>query len=97
MIWERNDPSLICVFGAPHRPDDSRNAGRHIMLLLHAGEGPRAFTVPATMRSITWRRFIDTAAAPPFDIFPEINGPPLPATGKVELEGRSLVCFVAAN
>jgi glycogen operon protein len=97
VIWERNDPSLICVFGAPHRPEDPRSAGRHLMLLLHAGEHPRTFTIPLAMQSIAWRRFIDTAAAPPLDIFPEIDGPALPASGKVELEGRSLICFVASN
>ncbi|HEY2148198.1 MAG TPA: glycogen debranching enzyme, partial [Pirellulales bacterium] len=97
MMWERSDPSLTCVFGAHHRPEDPRNAGRHVMLLLHAGEGPRAFTIPPAVRAIAWRRFIDTAAAGPLDIFPEIDGPPLPAIGKIELEGRSLVCFVAAT
>ena len=67
------------------------------MLLLHAGEGPRVFTIPPAVRAIAWRRFLDTAAAGPLDIFPEIDGPPLPAIGKIELEGRSLVCFVAAT
>jgi isoamylase len=93
--WERDDPSLICVFGAPGRPDDARNPGRHVMLLLHAGAAPRTFTIPTPVRRIAWRQFINTAAAPPDDLHPDLNGPEPPAGGTLELEGRSMVCFVA--
>ena len=95
MVWERDDPSLICVFGAPGRPDDARNPGRHVMLLLHAGPTPRTFTIPPPVRAIAWRQFINTAAPPPADIHPQLDGPAPPASGMLELESRSLVCFVA--
>jgi glycogen operon protein len=95
MIWERNDPSLICVFGAPSRPEDGRAPARHVMILLHAGPNSRAFTIPAAMRSIPWRQFLDTAAAPPHDIYPNLDGPEPHGMGIIELEGRSLVCFVS--
>jgi isoamylase len=97
MIWERNDPSLICVFGAPGKPEDARTPGRHVMLLFHAGPNPRTFTVPSLVRGIAWRQFIDTAAAPPHDIYPQLDGPVAPANFMLELEGRSLVCFVSAT
>jgi glycogen operon protein len=95
MIWEHDDPSLICVFGAPGRPDDARNPGRHVLLLLHAGPSPRTFTIPPTLRASAWRQFINTAASPPGDIHPQLDGPPPPVSGTLELESRSLVCFVA--
>src|SRR5260221_12901804 len=95
--WERDDPSLICVFGAPGRPDDARNPGRHVMLLLHAGATPRTFIIPPPLRAIAWRQFINTAAAPPADIHPQLDGPPPPVSGTLELESRSLVCFVAVG
>jgi len=73
-----------------------RNAGEALGLegrtLLHAGPNSRAFTIPAAMRSIPWRQFLDTAAAPPHDIYPNLDGPEPHGTGIIELEGRSLVC-----
>ena len=40
--------------------------------------------------------FLDTAAASPHDIYPNLDGPEPHGTGIIELEGRSLVCFVSA-
>ncbi len=95
--WEGNDPSLTCVFGAPGRPDDCRNPGRHVMILFHAGAAPRTFTIPQFVRGIAWRQFVDTAAEPPLDMYPACDGPAPPTSGRIEMEGRSLMCFVAAQ
>ncbi len=95
-VWEEDDPSLICVFGAG-RPDDPRGPSRQVLLLIHGGANRRAFTIPEEVRQIAWRKFVDTAADTPQDIFPEYNGPPAPANWSLRLEGRSLVCFVSAQ
>jgi glycogen operon protein len=63
--------------------------------MLHAGSQSRAFTVPPFVRSIPWHLFIDTAAAPPHDIYPNLDGPEPHRSGMLELESRSLACFVA--
>ena len=47
-------------------------------------------------QALDWRLFVNTAARSPQDIYPDLKGPP-PADGLVELEGRSLMCFVAAD
>ena len=69
---------------------------RHVMLLLHAGYLPRMFTLPQLVRPIVWRKFADTAAAPPNDVYPDFDGPTPPANFSIELEGRSLMCYVSS-
>ncbi len=95
--WKSPDGSLVCIFGAPDIDEDPKREGRHIMLFLHAGTMPRIFTVPELAKPLVWRKFIDTAAASPGDIYPELDGPQLPAMGKIPLIERSMVCFVSAK
>ena len=64
------------------------------MIMLHAGTQARTFRVPPPAHAIVWRKFIDTAAESPRDIFPEGNGPLL-RRERVKLQPRSLMCFVA--
>jgi len=69
---------------------------RHVMLMLNPIGQPREFVVPDLVRTIRWRTFIDTAAEPPTDIFPNLDGPEPPLSGgPVFLVERSLVCYVA--
>jgi glycogen operon protein len=95
--WGENDSSLICVFGAPGRPADARNPGRHVMLLFHSGGAPRTFTVPASVHGIVWRKYLDTGAESPLDVFPTGDGPAPPANGQVPMEPHSMVCYLAAQ
>jgi glycogen operon protein len=48
-------------------------------------------------RGLPWRQFINTAARPPADIYPDLEGPEPPADGSLTLEARSLVCYVAPD
>jgi glycogen operon protein len=93
--WDEDDPSLICVFGAPAKANEAGLVPRHVMLLLHAGHLPRSFTLPQLVRTIGWRKFADTAAEPPNDIFPDFDGPAPPPNASIELEGHSLVCYAS--
>jgi isoamylase len=93
--WNEDDPSLICVYGSPAKIEDRGRMSRHVMLLLHAGQSPRTFTLPSLVRSIAWRKFVDTAAEVPNDIYPNLDGPAPPPNNQIELESRSLVCFVS--
>jgi len=85
--------SFSCVFSSTGLEDE---AARHVMLLMHAGGRPLQFTFPDVAGSLPWRLFIDTAADPPHDIYPNEDGPPL--EGKfVMLQHHSLRCYVSAD
>ncbi len=65
------------------------------MLMLNPIGQPREFMVPDLVRTVRWRKFIDTAAEPPADIFPNLNGPAPPLRGEILLPERTLVCYVS--
>jgi glycogen operon protein len=94
--WSTANHSLICLFGAPLEQPDDQPPARHVMLLVHSGPDPREFTLPKLPRAIRWRRLIDTMQDSPHDIYPDADGPPPPANGKMRLDHHSLVCFVSA-
>jgi glycogen operon protein len=90
--WTGPHKSLVCVLGTAGLDDPS---ARYIMLLLHAGGEAQEFIVPASMRRLPWRLFVDTAAEAPGEIYPEANGPPVPAGGRFKMINHSLRCYVA--
>jgi glycogen operon protein len=96
--WHFGPLSLICLFGAvpppQHKPPAKTSPSRHVLILLNGEAEPREFVVPDELRSLNWRTFIDTASPPPRDVHPGCNGPRLPRQ-KIEMLGRSLMCFVA--
>ena len=86
----------VPVRGRPRR-DVTELPNHHVLIMLHAGSEPYKFTIPKIARGYAWWLFIDTAAHSPRDIYPDLKGPSPPASGVVELEGRSLMCFVARD
>jgi len=107
--WSNGEQGLICVFGAPaqavERAVEPARAGarnppekaRHVMIMLNPIGQPRDFVVPQLVRTIKWRKAIDTAAETPADIFPAGDGPEPPVVGPIRLAERSLVCYVASG
>jgi len=94
MNWSSDQPSLTCFFASP--PGDFGGlAGRHVMMMLHAGGEPREFTVPTVSKTISWRIFADTRQDSPNDIFPALDGPVPPPNGRVCLDHHSLMVFVS--
>jgi glycogen operon protein len=75
-------------------PQDSRPAGRHVLVLTNASEEEVEFTLPPAALGLSWRLFIDTSARSPLDIYPGVDGPPLTSVS-VRVPPRSLMCFVA--
>jgi isoamylase len=67
------------------------------MILANPNTEPRDFVVPELVRAIKWRRFLNTAAASPEDVFPDFDGPPPPHRGPILVPDRSLLCYVAAG
>ncbi len=97
--WHFGGLSLICLFGAvpPAKEAPAKKkaaASRHVLVMLHGESEPREFFIPDELRSLNWRTFIDTASPSPRDIYPKLDGPKLPRL-KIEMLGRSLMCFVA--
>jgi len=95
--WAQDDFSLVCLLAAVPRKAKYGPPNHHVLLMCHAGVEPREFHLPAVAREIAWRLFINTAAEPPDDIHPNLDGPAPPADGVVPLESRSLVCYVAVD
>ena len=93
--WNGADQSLICLLGATPTRASRRYQARHVLMLFHPGWESRTFTLPPLARRASWRKFIDTAADSPADIFPHLEGPPAPESERVELVDRSLVVFVS--
>jgi isoamylase len=95
--WSEDSPSLTYVLAAwpPRSPLEPPN--RHVLMMFHAGAEPQRFTIPPLVRSLAWRQLIDTAADSPADVYPELDGPAPPSDGLVELQARSLVCYVARD
>jgi glycogen operon protein len=89
--WNSVSPSLTSVFGTSHLDDE---AGRPVMLMLHSGPEPQSFVVPPVAAGLEWRLFVDTAAEPPSDVYPDASGPP-PGRAPLKLEAFSLRCYVA--
>jgi isoamylase len=89
--WNHTNQSLTCVLGTGGIDDP---AARHVMLMTHAGGEPQEMAVPAAAASLPWRLFVDTAAEPPGDVFPQADGPP-PARQPMRFEGHSMRCYVA--
>jgi hypothetical protein len=68
-----------------------------VLILFHSAPEGRWFELPKLVRDISWRMFIDTQQESPGDIYPALDGPALPADGRVWLTHHSLVCFVSAE
>jgi glycogen operon protein len=95
--WADDGSNLVCMFAASAAAANGRQQARHVLILFHAGELPQAFALPEVVRQINWRLLIDTAAVPPADVFPQADGPALPADGLLTLADHSLMCYVSAE
>lgn len=93
--WNPFDHSLISVWGATPSLPGTKHPARHVMMFIHAGSLPREFKLPQLARREPWRLFLNTAAESPFDVFPELDGPSPPDSGKLIVPARSMLCFVS--
>jgi glycogen operon protein len=91
MDWNQASKSILCVFGTAGLDDPTV---RPVMLLLHAGDTTQDFTIPPAVRSLPWKQFIDTSAEAPADIYPALDGPPLPPSGQLRMIHHTLMCYV---
>jgi len=92
--WTEDDPCLVCLLKAHASPDDLA-VTRHVLILVNGSHQAREFMLPPVARSQPWRLLLDTAAETPEDIYPEGDGPSLASRRKLNLQDRSMVCYVA--
>ncbi len=95
--WSGSARSLTCLITPPGRKEDPEGRGRTILMMFNAAPEASEFMLPTVAKGIRWQLMVDTAAASPRDIFPKHDGPPLPRSGKVQMVGRSLRCYVAVS
>ncbi|NUQ62392.1 MAG: glycogen debranching protein GlgX [Pirellulales bacterium] len=95
--WANGDRSLGCMLAAVPQLDTDAVPNHHILLLLHSAPESRDFVLPPLVQDIPWRLFVNTAAEPPADIYPGLDGPPVSVNGVVPMESRSLLCYVAPD
>jgi glycogen operon protein len=97
MNWGGENHSLTCFFSAHAGPAEQDFPARHVLILFHSGHDGREFVLPTLPKPINWRLFIDTMQDPPYDIYPELDGPAAPGSKRVWLDHHSLVCFVSTE
>ena len=92
--WSSQSNLLTVFLSGDARPGE--HAGLHHFLIFLNGTPEIArFAFPSASRpdTLSWRLFVDTAAEPPKDIYPNFDGPmPLPGMN-VTLESRSMQIF----
>jgi isoamylase len=93
--WANAELAMTCVLTAPDLSEDPSGTSRHILLMLNSTPDPREFMIPSIVATRPWRLFIDTGNPSPADIYPDLDGPALPANHLVTLTYRSLQCYVA--
>jgi len=93
--WNEDEARLTCLLRAWTPEDDRSDDGRHVLIFINAAAEPLQFIVPGTARNLDWRRFVDTAAEGPADIYPGGGGPRMGRTPRVDLAERSMIVYVA--
>ncbi len=90
--WESTYNSLTCLLGTCWLTNP---AARSVLIMMHSGGKGQKFAIPEPARHLRWRLFIDTAADPPGDVYPQHDGPIVAANRPILLAHHSLRCYVA--
>ncbi|MDZ7620767.1 MAG: glycogen debranching protein GlgX [Patescibacteria group bacterium] len=95
--WQHDERGLQCLLAAVTQRDPTAAPNHHVLMMFHAGAEPRRFFLPEIARGLAWWQFVNTGEESPRDIHPELDGPAAPASGWIELVGRSTVVYVARD
>ena len=93
--WNQPANALIAFFAAPPPEEAPSEHTCDCLILANATGDAVTFRIPESLAALPWRRFVDTQAEPPGDIYPEHDGPP-PAES-IELIHHSLKVYVAST
>jgi len=95
--WQADHRSLQCLLAAAVQDEPGAPPNHHLLIMMNAGEDAVHFRMPDLARGPSWRLFVNTAAASPRDIFPDLNGPAHASNAPVELPQRSTIVLVAPD
>ena len=93
--WHQSELPIICLLAAPSANADPDGVGRDVLLLLNSSSHECKFMMPTIAKSKTWRLFIDTAQSVPDDVYPNLDGPEMPASASHTLPHKSMAVYVA--
>lgn len=94
--WAGGDATMTCILTppAPENPRDPR--GRDILVMLNPSSDTREFLFPTVARAQKWRKFVDTSAASPGDVFPDFDGPMAKTSERIVVPYKSLMIFISS-
>ncbi len=95
MEWRPGAHSLVCFLGAVPPERNQTQPNHHLLMIFHSATEPTVFVLPSLIAHLPWKLFINTAAEPPADIYPDLDGPSFPPEGKIEVQPRTFICYVA--
>jgi glycogen operon protein len=95
--WTGEDMTLTSLLKRVDPEHDPHGKSRDVLLLVNATSEQREFILPPVAKGTRWRLFLDTAAAAPYDVYPDLDGPPPPRARRLTLSFRSLCCFVSED
>jgi len=95
--WDSSESMLTCLLAAPNKEIDPEGTGRDVLIIINATPSPQQFILPPVAKGTSWRMFVDTAAVTPSDVYPDLNGPRPPASGKFVMPDRSIKIYVASR
>ncbi len=93
--WHINELPIICLLAAPTIVEDPLEVSRDVLLMFNSSGQSVRFLIPTIAKSKRWRMFLDTSLPTPHDIYPDFDGPALPANGSHTLPHKSLAVYVA--
>jgi isoamylase len=95
--WHGDDATLTALLKAVEPEHDPLKQSRDVLILVNASTQPREFILPPVAKGTRWKLLLDTAAAHPYDVYPDLDGPPPPRSRRLTLSYRSMCVFVADN
>ena len=95
--WSKGQLAMMAYIAAPSRAQDPESAGRDLLLMFNSTGETREFKMPDVGRGMKWNLFVDTAAASPEDIYPDVDGPMPPSSRLIEMPRHSLKVYVSGE
>jgi glycogen operon protein len=94
--WGETGNTLMVLIDGSHELIGENRPDCDALLLFNPGNTQRIFTLPAAPRNKQWRRIIDTALLPPFDIRLESDATPLNNQAAYAVHHQTMVVMISA-
>lgn len=95
LIWSQGHGAMVAYLGAPPASVLPETTARDIMIVVNGTGEDRGFTLPEQGQGMSWNLFLDTAADPPNDAWPKLDGPSFPASRRIVMMSHSMRVYVS--